>query len=141
MLVDGHEIESPLSRVRLWDELVDLDNIARWSALDACASTDSGHLEPSSSYLCTHHGDSVPNAASVEVVTYELYVCLVLRTCTTMADLDERLDLSDHLGGCLVTYSATATSAAFGPVATSWLVRHVDLVCSKLERFAGREVV
>lgn len=140
MLVEGHEIESTLTRAQLWDELIDLDNIAQWSALDECVSTDSACLEPTSSYLCKHDNGFDGLEASVEVTDYTPLECLALHTSTPMADLDERLDLTDHLGGSLVSYSVDATSANFGPAATVWLHRHVHHVCDKLEEFANREL-
>lgn len=141
MLIDGHEIESSFDRARLWDELVALENISQWSALEECVSTDSECLEPTSSYLCKHHDGLHGIDASVEVVDYAATECLALRTVTPMAELEERLELSDHLGGSMVTYSVGASSATFGPAATRWLHQHVNHVCEKLEQFANREVV
>lgn len=141
MLVDGYQIESSLDRERLWAELVALETISQWSALEECTSTDSPLLEPTSSYVCKHNNGLHGVDATVEVTDFEEAECLALRTATTIAELDERLVLTDHLGGSLVTYSVDATSDTFGPAATVWLHRHVSFVCEKLEQFANRELV
>ena len=141
MLIDGHEIESSLPRERLWEELIALEKISQWSALDECVSTDSPCLEPTSSYLCKHNNGLDGFDASVEITDFKAAECIALRTSTIMADLDERLVLSDHLTGSMVTYSVDATSAAFGPAATIWLHQHVHHVSDKLEQFANRELV
>jgi len=140
MLVDGYQIESSLDRERLWAELVALETISQWSALEECTSTDGPLLEPTSSYVCTHHNGLHGVDATVEVTDFEEAACLALRTATPIADLDEKLVLTDHLGGSLVTYSVDATSDTFGPSATVWLHRHVSFVCEKLEQFANREL-
>lgn len=140
MLVDGYEIESSLDRERLWAELVALETISQWSALEECTSTDSPLLEPTSSYVCKHTNGLHGVDATVEVTDFEESECLALRTETPIADLDERLVLTDHLGGSLVTYSVDATSDSFGPAATVWLHRHVTFVARKLEQFANRDL-
>lgn len=140
MLIDGHQIESPLDRGRLWDELIALETISQWSALEECVSTDSHCLEPTSSYLCTHHDGLHGLEASVEVTDYETMQRLGLRTVTPMAEMQERLELSDHLGGSMLSYSASASSSTFGPAATLWLSQHVNYVCERLEQFANREL-
>lgn len=140
MLIDGHQIESTLDRERLWDELIALETISQWSALEECVSTDSPCLEPSSSYLCTHSDGLHGLEASVEVTDYTATECLALRTVTPMAEMEERLVLSDHLGGSMLSYSVSASSSTFGPAATLWLRKHVNHVCEKLEQFANREI-
>lgn len=140
MLIDGHEIESSLDRERLWAELVALETISEWSALEWCVSTDSPQLESTSSYVCTHQDGLHGMDATVEVIDFREAKCLALHTETSMADLDERLVLTDHLGGSMLTYSAEASTDFFGPRATIWLQRHVVSVCEKLEQFANRDL-
>lgn len=137
MLIEGHHIESSLDRARLWAELVALENISEWSALDECVTTDSALLERSASYVCTHHAGLHGVDATVEVAEMEDERRLVLHTETSMADLLETLELADHLDGSLLTYSVDATSASFGPTATLWLRHHVTFVCERLEEFAN----
>ena len=141
MLIDGHEIESSLARERLWEELVSLENISEWSALEECVSTDSTVLDPTSSYVCKHHNGLHGVDATVRVEDFRAGECLALRTETPMADLIETIELHDHLTGSRLTYSVDATSASFGPAATVWLHRHVVFVCDKLNQFANRELV
>lgn len=141
MLIEGHEIESSLDRARLWDELVSLETISQWSALEECASTDSDNLEASASYVCTHNNGLHGVDATVEVTDFDVAECLALRTTTAIADLDERLLLTDHGAGSLLTYSVDATSGSFGPAANTWLAHHVNVVCARLDEFANRELV
>lgn len=139
MLLDGHEISSSLSRQQLWDQLVSLENIAQWSALEGCVSSDSDVLEPTSSYVCTHNNGLHGVDATVEVADLRRHEHLALRTETEMADLLETIELHDREGGSLLRYSVEATSSAFGPRATVWLHRHVVFVAGKLDEFANRQ--
>jgi uncharacterized protein YndB with AHSA1/START domain len=141
MLIDGHEISSSLPRERLWDQLVALESISQWSALEGCVSTDSDVLEATSSYVCTHNNGLHGVDAMVEVTDFRPGECLALRTETPIADLLETIELYDREDGSLVRYSVDATSANFGPSATVWLHRHVVFVASKLDQFANRELV
>jgi hypothetical protein len=141
MLADGYQIESPLSRAQLWNQLIALENIAHWSALADCISTESQYLEPTSSYICRHHNGETDCDASVQVVDFEIGECIALRTSTVMADVSERLELNDHWGGSLVTYSADATSSGFGPTTSTWLRLHVQHVATKLEQFANNDLM
>ena len=138
MLIEGHHIESSLDRAHLWAELVALENISEWSALDECVSADSPNFEMASSYVCTHHAGLHGVDATVEVEELKEAERLVLRTETMVAELLETLELTDHLEGSLLTYSVDATSGSFGPSATLWLRHHVEFVCERLEEFANR---
>lgn len=141
MLIDGHEIESDLERTRLWEQLVALETIGEWSAFAQCVSPDSDQLQPATSFVCTHSNGRDETEATVIVTGFEPEELLTLRTTTPMADLHERIELSDRPGGSLLTYSVDATSSAFGPSVTLWLRMHVNHVCAKLETFARRSLV
>ncbi|MGJ9413766.1 hypothetical protein ACHAAC_13770 [Aeromicrobium sp. CF4.19] len=141
MLISGHEIISGLTCEQLWAELVVLESLDQWSPLGSCISTQGDQLQPAASYLCVHDAGQEPIEANVIVTTFEPSELLSLTTCTTMATLEEHLLLAEHPQGCLVTYSADATSGAFGPAATFWLRHHVNTVCMRLQAFARGRLV
>lgn len=141
MLLDGHEISSPLPRGHLWEQLVALENVALWSALEGCASSGGTVLGPTSSYVCTHDDGLHDVDATVEVTAFRPPERLTLRTETHLADLAETIELRDRRGGTLLLYSVEASSAGFGPRATMWLHRHVLFMTGKLDEFANRSLL
>lgn len=135
MIAEAYEIRSSRPRAELWTELVQVDNLPRWSAIGSCISTSENVLEPAHSYVCVlEHGDSELDA-SVVVVEHEPGEQLGLRTTSPMAVVHERIELEQDGRGTLVRYAASATSSMFGPAVTIWLHVHVALVRGKLEEF------
>lgn len=135
MIAQAYEIRTPRPRAELWAQLVQVDQLPRWSAIGSCISTSEDVLEPANSYVCVlQHGDSQLDA-SVVVVEHEPGQQLGLRTTSPMAVVHERIELEQDGRGTLVRYAASATSSMFGPAVTIWLHVHVELVRGKLAAF------